>query len=79
VWSAVWSVPTDAGDVWFKANGGASTYEAGLLGVLAELVPDLVLRPLAQLLRAATVNDPAAVQGRAESGPEPECSATAAD
>jgi pimeloyl-ACP methyl ester carboxylesterase len=41
--------------------------------------PDLVLRTLAQLLRAATVNDPAAVQGRSESGPEPECSATAAD
>jgi hypothetical protein len=46
-WSAVWFVPTDAGGVWFKANGGASTYEAGLLAVLADRAPDRVLRPLA--------------------------------
>jgi hypothetical protein len=45
-WSVVIRVPTDDGDVWFKANRGQTTYEPALLNVLAREVPDLVLAPV---------------------------------
>ncbi|MEU4378514.1 aminoglycoside phosphotransferase family protein [Micromonospora echinofusca] len=46
-WSLVWRVPTDAGDVWFKANNPGTRHEAALLGALARLVPGRVLDPVA--------------------------------
>ena len=41
-WSTVMRVPTDAGDVWFKANSEVLAYEAGLVDLLAERRPDVV-------------------------------------
>lgn len=41
-WSTVMRVPTDAGDVWFKANAEALAYEAGLVARLAARRPDVV-------------------------------------
>ncbi|MFG1886303.1 phosphotransferase [Micromonospora sp. NPDC049051] len=46
-WSLVWRVPTDGGDVWFKANNPGTRYEAALLAALARLAPGRVLDPLA--------------------------------
>ncbi|WP_433388716.1 phosphotransferase [Micromonospora sp. KLBMP9576] len=46
-WSLVWRVPTDSGDVWFKANNPGTRYEAGLSAVLARLAPGRVLDPIA--------------------------------
>ena len=41
-WSTVMRVPTDTGDVWFKANTEVLAYEAGLVSLLAERRPDVV-------------------------------------
>ncbi|MEH1102008.1 phosphotransferase [Micromonospora sp. CPCC 205561] len=46
-WSLVWRVPTDSGDVWFKANNPGTRHEAALLAALARLAPGRVLDPLA--------------------------------
>lgn len=46
-WSTQLTVPTDAGRLWFKENCPSQTYEAQLVAVLAELVPDHVVEPLA--------------------------------
>jgi len=46
-WSAVWSAPTDAGTVWFKAAASGCAYEAALVEALARWVPDRVVAPLA--------------------------------
>ena len=46
-WSTVMRVPTDAGDVWFKANAELLAFEAGLVALLAERRPDVVPPPLA--------------------------------
>lgn len=46
-WSTQLVVPTDAGQMWFKANCPANAFEARLQQVLAELVPDAVDRPFA--------------------------------
>jgi hypothetical protein len=47
VWSTVLRVPTEAGDVWFKANVEELAFEAGLVALLAERRPDVVPPPLA--------------------------------
>src|SRR4051812_30980536 len=41
-WSTVMRVPTDGGDVWFKANTDVLAFEAGLVALLAERRPDVV-------------------------------------
>ena len=41
-WSTVLRVPTDAGDLWFKANMPAQAFEAGVIRTLARRRPDLV-------------------------------------
>lgn len=41
-WSTVMRVPTDAGDVWFKANADALRHEAAVVDILSARVPDLV-------------------------------------
>ena len=41
-WSTVMRVPTDAGDLWFKANTAVLAYEAGLVSLLAQRRPDVV-------------------------------------
>ncbi len=41
-WSTVMRVPTEAGDVWFKANTEVLAFEAGLVALLAERRPDVV-------------------------------------
>ena len=41
-WATVMRVPTDAGDVWFKANTEVLAFEAGLVALLAERRPDVV-------------------------------------
>lgn len=41
-WSTVMRVPTDAGDVWFKATAPALAHEAPLVAILAERRPDVV-------------------------------------
>lgn len=46
-WSVHLHVPTDAGLLWFKENGPASAFEAGLIDALAELTPQRVITPLA--------------------------------
>lgn len=46
-WSTLLTVPTDAGLLWFKENCPGQSFEARLLTVLAELVPDHVVPPLA--------------------------------
>lgn len=46
-WSTHLSVPTDAGRLWFKENCPGQSFEAGLVGVLAEIVPDHVVAPIA--------------------------------
>jgi hypothetical protein len=46
-WSTVMRVPTDRGDVWFKANMEALRQEAAVTAMLAERDPELVAPPLA--------------------------------
>ncbi|WFE28505.1 hypothetical protein O7623_04645 [Solwaraspora sp. WMMD791] len=46
-WSTVLRVPTDAGDVWFKANAEALRHEAAVVTRLAARRPDAVPPPLA--------------------------------
>ncbi|HYY33897.1 MAG TPA: phosphotransferase [Gaiellaceae bacterium] len=46
-WSTVLRIPTDTGDLWFKANMSAQAYEAAVVQILAERRPDLVPRLLA--------------------------------
>lgn len=46
-WSIVQRVPTDRGDVWFKANRAQTTYEPALIDLLARQAPGLVLAPIA--------------------------------
>ncbi len=41
-WSTVMRIPTDRGDVWFKANTGPLRHEAALVSLLAERRPDVV-------------------------------------
>jgi phosphotransferase family enzyme len=41
-WSTVLRVPTDAGDLWFKANMPAQAFEAAVIQTLARRRPDLV-------------------------------------
>jgi Ser/Thr protein kinase RdoA (MazF antagonist) len=46
-WSTQLVVPTDVGQMWFKANCPANAFEARVQQVLAELVPDAVEEPWA--------------------------------
>jgi hypothetical protein len=46
-WATALRIPTDRGPVWLKASAEGTAYEHGLLQVLAEVVPGLVLAPLA--------------------------------
>jgi hypothetical protein len=46
-WSTVLRVPTDAGDVWFKANTESLRHEAALVQRIATRRPDAVPPPLA--------------------------------
>jgi hypothetical protein len=46
-WSIVIKVPTVTGDVWFKANGGATRYEPRLMVALSRWTTGRVLTPLA--------------------------------
>ena len=46
-WSTVIKVPTATGDVWFKANGGATGYEPRLMVALSRWTTGRVLTPLA--------------------------------
>jgi hypothetical protein len=46
-WSTQLTAPTDAGRVWFKENCPDQGFEARLVDVLAGLVPDHVVAPLA--------------------------------
>lgn len=46
-WSTVIKVPTVTGDVWFKANGGATRYEPRLTVALSRWTTGRVLTPLA--------------------------------
>lgn len=46
-WSVVWRIPTAAGTVWFKANGGETRYEVALVAALARWVPGRVTVPIA--------------------------------
>lgn len=41
-WSTVLRVPTTQGDVWFKANGPKEQFEAALVGLVSERVPERV-------------------------------------
>jgi hypothetical protein len=46
-WSTVLRIPTEDGDVWFKANMPVQAYEAAVVQILAERRPELVPRLLA--------------------------------
>ncbi|HYJ68032.1 MAG TPA: phosphotransferase [Nocardioidaceae bacterium] len=46
-WSTQLTVPTDSGRVWFKENCPDQSFEARLVDLLADLVPDHVVAPLA--------------------------------
>jgi Phosphotransferase enzyme family len=46
-WSTVLRVPTDDGDVWFKAALPGLDHDAGVTTLLSRLRPDVVLAPLA--------------------------------
>jgi hypothetical protein len=46
-WSTVLRVPTNDGDVWFKATVPGLGHDAGVTSILAGLRPDIVLAPLA--------------------------------
>jgi hypothetical protein len=55
VWSTVMRVPTDRGDVWFKANMDALRHEAAVTALLAERDPELVAPPLAVDVRSGWI------------------------
>lgn len=42
VWSTVMRVPTDAGDIWFKANMDVLRHEAAMAEIMSRRVPELV-------------------------------------
>ena len=46
-WATLLSVPTSQGTVWLKATGPDTAFEVGLYALLARVVPDHVLTPLA--------------------------------
>ena len=46
-WSTVLRVPTDSGNVWFKANDDSLRHEAALVELLSSRRPDCVPAPLA--------------------------------
>ena len=46
-WSSAIRFGSSAGDLWFKVNGPGTRHESTLVGLLAELVPDLVADVLA--------------------------------
>lgn len=46
-WATVLRAPTTAGTVWFKAAGSGTAFEVALYGLLAEIVPERVLTPIA--------------------------------
>ncbi|MBV1850848.1 phosphotransferase [Catellatospora tritici] len=46
-WSLLARVPVDGTELWFKANGPCSTYEAALMAALARWAPGRVLEPIA--------------------------------
>jgi hypothetical protein len=46
-WATVLRAPTDHGVVWLKATALTTAFEVGLYGVLADVVPERVLAPLA--------------------------------
>src|SRR5919107_5362340 len=46
-WATVLRAPTEDGDVWMKAAGPATAFEAGLYELLAREAPGDVLTPLA--------------------------------
>jgi phosphotransferase family enzyme len=46
-WATVLRAPTTAGAVWLKASGPGTAFEAGLYEVLARVVPEHVLVPIA--------------------------------
>ena len=46
-WATVLRAPTTAGVVWLKAAGRGTAFEVGLYELLAKVVPDRVLIPLA--------------------------------
>ncbi|HEX2133017.1 MAG TPA: phosphotransferase [Actinophytocola sp.] len=46
-WGTVLTAPTDRGPVWFKAPGPRTVFEVRLYEVLASVVPDRVLTPIA--------------------------------
>ena len=46
-WATVLRAPTTDGDVWMKAGGAATAFEAGLYELLARVAPGDVLVPLA--------------------------------
>jgi Phosphotransferase enzyme family len=46
-WATLLRAPTTRGVVWLKAGGPGTAFEAGLYELLARVVPDHVLRPIA--------------------------------
>jgi Phosphotransferase enzyme family len=46
-WATLLTAPTSGGKVWFKAGGRRTAFEAGLYELLARVVPERVLRPIA--------------------------------
>jgi hypothetical protein len=46
-WATALRAPTTGGVVWLKAAGPGTAFEVGLYGVLARVVPDRVLAPIA--------------------------------
>jgi hypothetical protein len=46
-WATVLSAPTSRGQVWLKAPGPGTRYEVPLYQLLARVVPDRILRPIA--------------------------------
>ncbi len=46
-WSTVLRVPTNAGDLWFKANAPPHAFEAGLIAILERIAPGRVPEPVA--------------------------------
>jgi hypothetical protein len=46
-WATLLRAPTTGGDVWMKAGGPGTDFEAGLYELLHRLVPDHVLTPIA--------------------------------
>lgn len=46
-WAAVLRIPTDHGDLWFKAASGATAHEIAIYHLLARHGAELILRPIA--------------------------------